>query len=484
LPDQLGSILGQLAGQFQELVSDANDIMREQDQYSKTRRKKQPKRPKQMNALAPSIPGIPEQMSPAAEALSRLGAAQSNSQIEKTALLGTIALGLGSAYAVRLLVSALSRKERDRFHKGMYRNTVEVNDALLDLENALLTLGEHSIPEAMKKFHSAHYQFSALVNTFNYVDELIKEEAKKQQSSSQEGQTAAPPAQPGVQHHIGFDDSVASIARALHVLVNIAGVNISSIQRIYTMLKEHRDEEDPTTKSLFADTIKEQYDALIDESMEAIEAKYGPIDAHNPQVLVNEFNNDATPSGGTAQAPASQPTTQTQSPPVNVNPTPDVAIPKSNQAEKEEEHQYAEEPKLTMGSFSSSEYLVKTAHNILTRFLRRQVVKATPFNKTAPLRLKAADVVEECKKEVKKLMQTLKGKGEINPAEIGKILIEITSKFEEIGKVLRILGLIHKRDVYNASGKKKDRGTNSWDDPLSENIFKQKIKKDLSRGLH
>src|SRR6266404_1510853 len=39
-PPEVGSALSQLSSDFQKLVSDANSIMKEQDSYSKTRKKR------------------------------------------------------------------------------------------------------------------------------------------------------------------------------------------------------------------------------------------------------------------------------------------------------------------------------------------------------------------------------------------------------------------------------------------------------------
>jgi hypothetical protein len=419
-PMQLGSLLSQLSQEFAALVEGANDIMREQTEYSRNRRKKQPKRAPGASANPSLAPQSSPTGSPAAEALSRLGSSINNSSIRKEALWGTLALGLGSAYAIRLLMKAFSRNEQSRFRLGMRRNAIELHEALLDLENSVLSLSEHSIPEAMKKFQSAQYNFDSLLQTFNYIDKILKEKANPPEQSGQSGEDQSQSPQQGEpsKHPAQQKDPTVPIEAALHRFLNLPGVSLDDIKRLHQTIIEYRKEEDPATKSLLFDVVMKAYNEIGNQVEEAQEV--GAIDAEPDE----------------SSEPGSE---------------------------------LVEEP--TTAQHNASNEMVKTAHNLMTRFLKRQLLKAHPMDKTVPHRIKVVEITDACKKEVKSVIDMLKIG--IEPVELGKALLSINDLLAKIAKVLGILGIVYKRDFYNDSGS----------DPLTDQVFKQRIRKDLLNGL-
>jgi hypothetical protein len=420
-PMQLGSLLSQLSQEFAALVEGANDIMREQTEYSRNRRKKQPKRAPGASANPSLAPQSAPTSSPAAEALSRLGSSINNSSIRKEALWGTLALGLGSAYAIRLLMKAFSRNEQSRFRLGMRRNAIELHEALLDLENSVLSLSENSIPKAMKKFQSAQYNFDSLLQTFNYIDEILKEKAKdnppNQSGQPEEGQSQnTQEGQPAQQDK----DPTVPIEAALHRFLNLPGVSLDDIKRLHQTIIEYRKEEDPATKSLLFDVVMKAYNSIANQEDEAQEVE-------------------------------------------STNAEPDES--------SEQDSGLVEGEGPTTAQYNASNETVKTAHNLMTRFLKRQLLKAHPMDKTVPHRIKVVEITDACKKEVKSIIDMLKSG--IEPVELGKDLLSVNDLLGKIAKVLGILGIVHKRDFYNDSG----------NDPLTDQVFKQKIRKDLLNGL-
>src|SRR5260221_1689422 len=62
-PGEIGATLNQVATEFQKLVSDANSIIKEQANYSRSRKKKQPKENKPNPATSPPKDKLVEQLS-------------------------------------------------------------------------------------------------------------------------------------------------------------------------------------------------------------------------------------------------------------------------------------------------------------------------------------------------------------------------------------------------------------------------------------
>lgn len=137
---------------------------------------------------------------------------------------------------------------------------------------------------------------------------------------------------------------------------------------------------------------------------------------------------------------------------------------------------------------SDNEILIKEAGNPMGRWLRRQLVKALKFNRSAAPRLEVVEALDEVKKNIKQLMDILEGHSSIE--EIGRLIVAIGKGLEEISRPMGILSIMFQETFYaQQKGKKYDswRGQKGhppeYNDRFLDRMMNLKMKRDLSRGL-
>lgn len=434
LPEQMHSLLGQLTSDFSNLISGANAIASEQEQYSKTRKKKQPKR--NVSIMAPAEPSV-EQNNPLANI-----ASIDNSLVFKK---------YASSRLTRLwqyFISFFSRKEQNRYRVNMLRITADMFYTILDFENEVLSLNENSAVKSIKKFQSAKYDFESLKNTFDYLSEMINKkqeeisgEAKpagksqtqkpKQNEQQQNVVVEEPPAEPDAPSKSNRKD-INKIKEGIHILMNtgLVGKHIVPLQ---ILVSTYEKETDPMAKNMYMDRLVDNYEQVVNSIANKIQKKYGPANIRTSQDVIdliknNRFNKDA---------------------------------------------------------FEKSETLVKNAHNILTRFLKKQLLKAAPFNKTVAHRLEIEEMLKDLKKTIQSLMNSLEQ--ELDLDEVSRCLDLINNLLSSISKPLSIIGIMHKQKFYDNMRKTPNRNSNNeymmYDDPLTDMVLKRRIRRDLSRDF-
>lgn len=129
-------------------------------------------------------------------------------------------------------------------------------------------------------------------------------------------------------------------------------------------------------------------------------------------------------------------------------------------------------------TYSEINLLAKYAHNPISRFLRRQLVKSLKANKTALPRLKIVESLDKLKLSLRKVMDSL----ETNLDQ--KLLMEelnsILNEFMKIKAPLNILNTMHREKFY-AEQRKKNKGQS--DDALQEWLLTRKLRQEVRQDL-
>src|ERR1700722_15752787 len=170
IPADPGTIIGSLANDFQELAQKGESIVREQLEYSKNRKMKQPK-----PAAGPIPQGTPT-VEPAAPATP--GGADLSKQLaaweQKYALVSE-----GSNPLSRFLVRRLTRtrglddKARDnRIRMDMLRSSVKAYKALGKLQVHVVAGAKGSVDQAYKMMQLAWHEWSILARSFSTFKQL------------------------------------------------------------------------------------------------------------------------------------------------------------------------------------------------------------------------------------------------------------------------------------------------------------------------
>lgn len=403
-PNEIGSYLNELAGEFQALVSDANSIIKEQDNYSRTRTKKQPKQ-------APSI--APPQGDKIVEDLSRIA----SFSFDKNA----------SNKLTRFwqyFKSVFSREELSKFRISMLRMSADLHYSLLDFQNEVLTLEIGSIPRSITKYQMVRYNFDALKRSISNLKDFI-ERGKKEKANQdieqqeQEGQSVeepeapqaapsepSPPAEQEPKEGLAQTNDVAQIKRDIHSLFDSAiPEKIKSyLIQLNALIDEYNQEEDENLKSVMVDRIVEGYNGVIKS--------------------INKSKKKAA---------------------------------------------------------LSDDILIKEAHNAITRYLKKQVVKVVPFNKTAAHRIEVSDLIDNCDDMVAKMMDHLES--DIDFASMEIMLAEVGKFIETMNRPLSVLVIFYKEEFYKTKKHDKAKNIHMNEDPMLDFVMQRKVRRDLSRDI-
>jgi len=456
LPSEVGSTLQQLAGEFQKMVSDAEGIIASQQNYSATRRKRQPKKPKvpQQNVQAPAPAEAPA--APEANPLASLSSF--NTEIEK----------LASNRLTRFwqyLTSVFSRKEYNRERLGMLSLSAKLFYDILDFENDILKLNKNSIPGMMNKFQNMKNTYLALEKQFLNVSKLLATTAKK------EG-VAVP-------------------------TVDDTKIDIKSIKmELNKLVQQYQAEQNPHNKKSLYDKIQEKHRELkLLENVEnsLVEKTVGaPPKQQKPKQQKPEVIN-LDESSGNSDDPNSTYLEQVK---FNVNKINNKGLlePKDlkeiahmiNSYENDDDNgrkdlwmkQIREEFNNLMQLIKNkkadiiNDNMVKVSHNALTRFLRRQLVKAKPYDETAAPRLQAADMAVNMKKTDKRLMDVLQK--DLAVEEVSKSLGEIKNQIIDVSDVVAVLSILYK-EKFSGEAHESDKDLNV--------ALRRRVRRDLLQGM-
>lgn len=157
LPGEVASLLGSLTSQFQSLVGGASALIQEQDSYSKHRRKKQEKKKENR----PQAPIAEPNQNPSTESNTEpVAAPRNNGPVD--GFLSNIASyesveKYGSNKVTRLWQYIKSPFNRNQFNTkriSLLSSAADIYYGLLDLENAALSLGDDSIPNATTEYQN------------------------------------------------------------------------------------------------------------------------------------------------------------------------------------------------------------------------------------------------------------------------------------------------------------------------------------------
>jgi len=128
--------------------------------------------------------------------------------------------------------------------------------------------------------------------------------------------------------------------------------------------------------------------------------------------------------------------------------------------------------------------LIKEGHNVLTRFVKRQLTKMRPGNETASLRLDISNSIDEAEKELRVVMDSLHQKIDIELLNEG--IVQLKAILENIGKPLKVILSLYERDLMkDPKNRQKFRGRNQRDsgDPSIDLLLKRRIRNDLAKGI-
>lgn len=409
LPNEVGGLLSQLAGEFQQLVNDAETIITEQEQYSRNRKKKQPKSP-----TIPNIVPQPETQPNVVETLSRIGS---------TDILIVREASNKLTRSLQYISALFSRKEFTKHRVGLLSQTADIYYSLLDLENNVLTLSISSIPNTISKYKKFKYSFGAFSDAFSNVVEMVaskknNKSINEQSSISNKQQSAGKKSETSLNETSAPSNDLEKIKSDLHTIFN-SGFAKNQVSDIFQMFRELEEENDPLMKPLWADRIKNGFNKLLDIVINEIKAEDSAANIHNIEDVSNYIKN-------------------------------------KKRAEL------------------ISDYIIKTSHNKITRFLKKQLMKAVPYNKTAQIRLDIISKIDNIKILIKKIMDVLEK--DISVENINKNILKVNQEISALKKYFHILNTFYKEEYFSH----KD---NTMDDKMMNLVLKRKLRKELSEDL-
>jgi hypothetical protein len=399
LPNEIPSFLSQLTSDFEKIISDAGTIITEQNNYSKTRKKKLPAKPIQK---ANPLEGI----------------ASINHSLEK----------YGSSRLSRFwqYVSGIfSRKEYNPQRLGLLSQAADLRLNLLDFENAILSIKVSSIPNAIEKYKDLDTDLQAFLNTYDNTVKTIaakvmkpeeKPQEEKAQEKSQKQQAPEEPSKEEIKPQ-PKQDIINKIKDDLHLIYN-ENLNQNEVMEVAKMVNEYEEEEDPHLKSMWEERIKENYKHLIKSIANEVQKTYGPTQIKNLQDILNHVKKNKT----------------------------------------------------ALEIFHSP--ILNTAHNAVSRYLKRDLVKTLRFNKTSPLRIEIANVIDEMKKYLNSIMNSLEKNLSIE--ELNELVGKLKDEFAKIHSPLHVLYSFYLKEYISTKHEKQ---------PFEKYLFEPALRRNIRRTV-
>jgi hypothetical protein len=432
LPGEISSLLSALTSDFQALTSGVGAIEAAQANYSQTRRKSQPKGPKQPRNAPSTAPTSPQEASPpndqVVQQLSTLGTSKAH-LIEK----------YGSSRSSRFweyTKSLVSRKPLNRERIGLLRSASDVWFSVLDLENDILSLSLDTIPSSIFKLQMIKYNLEALRDAVSQLPEPPAEPKPRLSptpppkpadypepsttQTNQEAETETEEDEAGGRNP-QLDADVGTIKLRLNTILQEGIGYQNEIQKLNTHIDRFFGMSDRNFQELISRIILDEYKKLLKNIRGEKPEEFKPL-----WKKINAIKIQAT---------------------------------------------------------YSHQEIVKEAHNMASRFLKRQLVKAIPFNKTAVPRLQIVQQIDAIKKELQKMMNSLEK--EVNKKLLNDGLTTIESKIEVLHKPLSVLKVLNKENFYTRERKKlqKKRPRGEQDDLFMDRVLRRRLWKDLGTEL-
>jgi hypothetical protein len=448
MPGEISSYLSGLAGEFQTLVGNAEKIIAQQAQYSRTRRRRKPKAPNQPTtapATAPAAPTAPEQ-DKVVDTLSRLGFYEN--AIEKIA---SSKLSRFWEYATAIF----STKEFNRQRVGLLSQSADLYYSILDLENDVLSLSISNIPNTIAKYKKFKYNFDAFLGTFSGVEAMVErrlEQKGVKKPTDEKKPTEQPPAQPGLtektQDEEGYQSLepqpiqknpvIEAIRNDMHILFN-ASLAKKEVKDLDQLLDRYDAEEDQHLKAGWETQIKNCHAMIAQRLSNEVQKRYGPANIKSMQDIIN--------------------------------------LIKKNKQDKKAQY--------------ISDEMIKTAHNSITRYLKKKLVKSIPFNKTAPVRLEIVEALDDMKITIKSVMDNLEK--DLSIEELKVLLKKLQEDKDRVKRPLHILNTFFMKDFFtkreNSKRKQKNKGKDKNepfyrdDEELMDQVMQRKLKRELGNDL-
>lgn len=183
MPADPTTILGSLAGDFQELAQRGNSIVQQQAQYARTRRRAQPKQVSPVSSENPTIPTAPEETpKPQSQDLSKqlaLGLAAD----EMEAKYGLYAEGSNpfSRFMARLKTPQVgfgAKAQQRRMRMDMLKASLRTYRSLGRFQVSITKSSKESITEAYKHMQEAWNQWSIVSRNFTAIVNSLPSEEK------------------------------------------------------------------------------------------------------------------------------------------------------------------------------------------------------------------------------------------------------------------------------------------------------------------
>lgn len=448
LPTEVGSLLNQLATDFQKIVADAESIIAEQDNYSKTRRRRRPK-----GAPGVTAPSVEPSASPLAEepdkdkivdTLSRIGS-QSDYYLEAVA----------SNKLTRIwqyITSIFSRKEFSKQRIGLLSQSADLLNSLEEFENAILSIRIDSIPAAIGKYKDFKYVFNAFDGTYSGVVDLIARKSgikipekneKKPEADNSLNKPADKPKEVVNDSTVNpvtpvdnkpkekTSPQISKIKQDIHSIFN-ANLAKDEVINLGKMIEEHDNEEDPHMKPMWEERIQDSYKDLLTNIANEVQKKYGPAQIKNLQDILNHIKKNKT------------------------------AL-----------------------EISESEF-IKVAHNAITRSLKRNLLKTLKFNKTSVVRLQISELIDDTYKIINQIMDSLEK--DLSVEEINGLLEKMKENMEGIKKPLHVLNVFYMKEFFakrerNKQVGRKNQPAEPIDDPMYDSALKRKLRRDIYEDI-
>lgn len=427
LPTQLGSMLDGLSQEFEQLVGGAREVFDDQAGYSKNRRKKKPKQPKPLQQTPSPIQT--EEVAPPQEKV-----VQQLSQLGSTETFDLEALGTNRfSRSWQYLKSMFYRDEIKKQRVSLLRMCADLFYSLRNLQNEVLTIDIKNTPNLVQSYQSARYSFSSVDKTIVRLKELMvrgkaKEQVKEQPIKTEQGQASKTKSvEPRVQQ-------TASPAPGQTVLQQSPPTTTEIVRRIMNEA---------------SGLAKNNQGMPLSGAIVELAQKFFvvPFENHQEKHAIRNRLQEMRKEM--------------------------IALLEQERTVKQPATADIDEPAI-----------IKEGHNVLTRFLKRQLTKLRPGNETASLRIDISNSIDEAEKELRVVMDSLHDTVDIKVLEEG--IDKLTTIIENIGKPLKVILSLYERDIMkDPENRQKFRGRNQSisGDPSIDLLLKRRIRNDLSRGI-
>jgi hypothetical protein len=463
LPGEVASLLGSLTSQFQTLVGGAGSIIAEQNAYAQNRRKKQEKKQEekkqQLKPVAPTAqnPNQPEQAEkPAAAPNSPVDSFLSNVASADPNLMeihGSNRLSRGLQYAG----GWFSRKEETKKRISLLSSAADVYKDFLDLENTILSSDMESIPQAIMEFHATYK------NLLFFKSSLMAKDPSNTTDSPQEG-NAAPPTEGAPQAGAGPGPNRKPMpdTERLQELMRTrrpaaAKSRLPPQEQLEKVLMGIRhDMQIIFQSSLPFKTEAKNINKLISEFAKAQAAQDHDLayDLHNQIDRENTALKLAVSSM------------------IDKEPNADRQAQLRQMINKENQVQADWEPS----------NIIKISHVSFTRFLKRKLLEQKTWNKTVHPRLRVAKSIDEAKKTLQTMMDSLETKT-INKEELLKGLGSLLTLCQTIQEDLSSLNLMYETHRYKERKKNKIKNKPNTVDPLLDTLYQNELRRSIKQKM-